>query len=82
MVDITMETHIGRGVGTHIEKEVFQAVNQWTGEKDYYPDGKPIMTPYVRCKLTDEIVNAKGNTVQVDHIDGDRTNNSIDNFSF
>ena len=40
------------------------------------------MTPYVRCKLTDKIVNAKGNNVQVDHIDGDRTNNSIDNFSF
>jgi len=68
--------------GIKKEKEVFQAVNQWTGKPDYYDDGKPIMTPNVRCKLTDEVVNAKGNNVQVDHIDGDRTNNSIDNFSF
>ena len=67
--------------GMKKEKEVFQAVNQWTGEKDYYPDGKPIMTPNVRCKLTDEIVNAKGNTVQVDHIDVDITNNTLKNFT-
>ena len=68
--------------GIKKEKEVFQAVNQWTGRPDFYDDGKPIMTPNVRCKLTDEVVNAKGNNVQVDHVDGDRTNNSIDNFSF
>ena len=68
--------------GMKKEKDVTQAVNQWTGKPDFYDDGTPIMTPYVRCKLTDEIVNVKGNDVQVDHVNGDRTDNSIDNFSF
>ena len=68
--------------GIKKEKEVYQAVNQWTGRPDFYDDGAPIMTPYVRCKLTDEIINVKGNDVQVDHVNGDRTDNSIDNFSF
>lgn len=67
--------------GIKKENEVYQAVNQWTGKPDFYDDGRPIMTPYVRCRLTDEIVNVKGNDVQVDHINGDRTDNSIDNFS-
>ena len=68
--------------GIKKEKEVYQAVNQWTGKPDFYDDGAPFMTPYVRCKLTDEIINVKGNDVQVDHVNGDRTDNSIDNFSF
>ena len=68
--------------GIKKEKEVYQAVNQWTGKPDFYDDGAPIMTPYVRCILTDEIINVKGNDVQVDHVNGDRTDNSIDNFSF
>ena len=68
--------------GMKKEKEVFQAVNQWTKQPDYDDNGQPVMTPYVRCKLTDKIINAKGNNIQVDHVDGDRTNNSIDNFSF
>lgn len=58
-----------------------QAVNQWTGELDFYDDGKPIMTPYVRCKLSGEIINVKSNDTHVDHIDGDRTNNNPENFS-
>ena len=58
-----------------------QAVNQWTGELDFYDDGKPIMTPYVRCKLSGEIINVKSNDTHVDHIDGDRTNNNPKNFS-
>ena len=45
-------------------------------------DGKPIMYPYVRCKLTDEIINAKRNDTEVDHADGDRRNNTIENFTF
>ena len=38
---------------TSKEKEV-QAVNQWTGELDYYDNGEPIMFPFVRDKLTGE----------------------------
>ena len=67
--------------GIKKEKETYQAINQWTGELDYYPDGKPIMTPFARCKLTDEIVNVKGNSVHCDHINGDPSDNSIENFS-
>ena len=33
-------------------------------EPDFYDDGTPIMTPYVRCKLTDEVIMAKGSDVQ------------------
>ena len=64
------------------EKDELQAVNQWTGEPDFYDDGTPIMTPYVRCKLTDEVIMARGSDVHVDHINGDRTDNSPDNWSF
>jgi len=67
--------------GMRKEKDVLQAVNQWTGELDYYDDGTPIMTPYVRCKLTDEIINVKGSDVQIDHVNGDRTDNGVENFS-
>ena len=65
---------------TSKEKEV-QAVNQWTGELDYYDNGEPIMFPFVRGKLTGEIVNIKGNNIHVDHVDGDKTNNTIENFT-
>jgi len=65
---------------TSKEKEV-QAVNQWTGELDYYDNGEPIMFPFVRDKLTGEIVNVKGNNIHVDHVDGDKTNNTIENFT-
>ena len=68
--------------GMKKEKDELQAVNQLTGELDYYDDGTPIMTPYVRCKLTDEVIMAKGSDVHVDHINGDRTDNSPDNWSF
>ena len=64
--------------GMKNEKDVFQAVNQWTGEPLTYDNGKPIMTPYTRCKLTNEIVNVKSGTCHADHIDGDRTNNTVD----
>ena len=67
--------------GITSKEEEVQAVNQWTGKLDYYDDGKPIMYPYIKCKLTDEIVNIKGNDIHVDHADGDRTNNSIENFT-
>ena len=63
------------------ENDAKQAVNQWTGELDYYDDGKPIMTPMVRCKLSDKIINAKGNDIHTDHINGDRTDNGPENFS-
>jgi hypothetical protein len=65
---------------TSKEKEV-QAVNQWTGELDYYDNGEPIMFPFLRGKLTGEIVNIKGNNIHVDHVDGDKTNNTIENFT-
>ena len=66
---------------TSKEKNV-QAVNQWTRKPDYYDDGRPIMYPYVRCKLTDEIINATRNDAEVDHADGNRRNNTIEYFTF
>jgi len=67
--------------GIKSEKESIPAVNQWTGEPDF-ENGKQLMFPYMRCKLSGEIRNAKGSDVHADHIDGDRHNNHIDNFSF
>tara|TARA_R110001592_G_scaffold3724_3_gene21418 strand:+ start:73 stop:801 length:729 start_codon:yes stop_codon:yes gene_type:complete len=63
------------------ENDSFQAVSQWTGKPDFYDDGTPIMTPYVRCKLTNEVIDVKNGSTHADHVDGDRTNNSIENFS-
>ena len=57
-----------------------QAINQWTGLPDK-EKGIPVMFPMVRCKLTDEIVNAEYSNVHCDHIDGDRRNNHAENFS-
>ena len=67
--------------GITSKEEEVQAVNQWTGKPDFYDNDEPIMYPYVRCKLTDEIINVKGNGVHIDHADGDRMNNSIENFT-
>ena len=67
--------------GITSKEEEVQAVNQWTGKPDFYDNDEPIMYPYVRCKLTDEILNAKGNDIHIDHADGDRMNNSIENFT-
>jgi len=67
--------------GIKSEKESIPAVNQWTGEPDF-ENGKQLMFPYMRCKLSGEVRNAKGSDVHSDHIDGDRHNNHIDNFSF
>ena len=67
--------------GITSKEDKVQAVNQWTGELDYYENGKPIMFPHIRCKLTDEIINITSNNVHVDHADGDRMNNSIENFT-
>ena len=69
------------GITSKTKEGEIQAVNQWTGKPDYYDDGKPIMYPYVRCKLTDEIINATRNDAEVDHADGDRRNNTIENFT-
>jgi len=63
------------------EKAEMQAVNQWTGELDF-EDGKPIMFPMVRCKLSGEVVDAELSNIHCDHIDGNRLNNHPDNFSF
>jgi len=67
--------------GIKSEKEPIPAVNQWTGEPDF-EDGEQLVFPYMRCKLSGEVRNAKGSSVHADHIDGDRLNNHIDNFSF
>ena len=69
------------GITSKTKEGEVQAVNQWTGEKDYYENGEPIMYPCIRCKLTDEIINVLGNDIHVDHADGDRMNNSIENFT-
>ena len=75
-------TYIGKVFpGIKSEKEPIPAVNQWTGEPDF-EDGKPLVFPYMRCKIDGEIYNAKGNDMHADHIDGDRLNNHINNFSF
>ena len=63
------------------EKTKVQAVNQWTGELDF-EDGKPVMYPMVRCKLSDQVVDAEMSDVHCDHIDGNRLNNHPSNFSF
>jgi len=68
--------------GITSKEESVQAVNQWTGKPDYYDNGQPILFPYCRCKLTDEIINVKGNDIEVDHADGNRRNNTIENFTF
>ena len=70
------------GITSKTKKGEVQAVNQWTGELDYYDDGRPVMYPYARCKLTDNIYNVEGNNVHVDHEDGYRTNNAVGNFTF
>ena len=68
--------------GIKSEKDNVQAVNQWTGKPDYTDDGKPLAFPYMRCKISGDIYDSKGSDVQADHIDGDRLNNHISNFSF
>ena len=67
--------------GIKSEKEPIPTLNQWTGKPDF-DKGKPLVFPYIRCKLSGDIYNAKGNDVHADHIDGDRLNNHLDNFSF
>ena len=39
------------------------------------------MYPMVRCKLSNEIVDAEMSDVHCDHIDGNRLNNHPSNFS-
>jgi len=70
------------GITSKTKEGEIQAVNQWTGELDHYDDGKPVMYPYSRCKLTNDIHNIEGNNIHVDHADGNRMNNSIENFTF
>ena len=67
--------------GISLKNMKVQAVNQWTGELDF-EDGKPIMFPMVRCKLSGEVVDAELSNIHCDHIDGNRLNNHPDNFSF
>ena len=67
--------------GIKSEKDTAQAVNQWTGKPDT-EDGKPLMFPRMRCKISGDVYDSRGNDVQADHIDGDRLNNHISNFSF
>jgi len=67
--------------GIKSEKESIHAVNQWTGELDY-EKGEAVRFPNMRCKLSGNIYNAKESKIHSDHIDGNRLNNSIENFSF
>jgi hypothetical protein len=67
--------------GISLKDMKVQAVNQWTGELDF-KDDKPVMYPMVRCKLSDQVVDAEMSDVHCDHIDGNRLNNHPSNFSF
>ena len=67
--------------GITVKNRNFQAVNQWTKQLDF-EDGKSIMFPFVRCRLSGEIIDAELSNSSVDHIDGNRNNNRLDNFSF
>ena len=57
-----------------------QAVNQHTGELDFYPNGEPICYPYIRCFATDDIINSL-TEAQNDHLDGDNSNNRLSNLT-
>ena len=67
--------------GITVKNRHFQAVNQWTKQPDFENE-KPIMFPFVRCRLSGEIIDAELSNSSVDHIDGNRNNNRLDNFSF
>ena len=67
--------------GITVKNRHFQAVNQWTKQPDFENE-KPIMFPFVRCRLSGEIIDAELSSSSVDHIDGNRNNNRLDNFSF
>jgi len=67
--------------GISLKDMKVQAVNQWTGKPDF-ENGKPVMYPMVRCKLSDQVVDAEMSDVHCDHIDGNRLNNHPSNFSF
>ena len=67
--------------GITVKNRHFQAVNQWTKQLDFENE-KPIMFPFVRCRLSGEIIDAELSNSSVDHIDGNRNNNRLDNFSF
>ena len=52
-------TYLGKiWPGIRSENESIPAVNQWTGELDY-EDGKPIVFPNMRCKLSGNIIMLK-----------------------
>ena len=59
----------------------FFVVTGFYAELDF-EDGKSIMFPFVRCRLSGEIIDAELSNSSVDHIDGNRNNNRLDNFSF
>jgi len=66
--------------GICLQNKNVQSINQWTKKPDT-ENGVPVMYPMVRCKLTDEIVDAELSNVHCDHADGDRTNNDTNNFT-
>ena len=57
-----------------------QAVNQWTNKLDFDENNQPILYPYVRCRLTDVIINAVTES-HIDHINSNPCDNSFENFS-
>ena len=44
--------------GITVKNRHFQAVNQWTKQFDF-ENGKPIMFPFVRCRLSGEVIDAE-----------------------
>jgi hypothetical protein len=57
-----------------------QAVNQWNNKLDFDENNQPILYPYVRCRLTDIIINAVTES-HIDHINSNPCDNSFENFS-
>ena len=59
-----------------------QAVNQVTGELDYYDNGNPIMYPNIRDPYSNKIINAEDVKTSIDHIDKNIYNNHSSNAFF
>ena len=68
--------------GIKTKHDVLPAVCQWTGKPVFDDHGNKLYTPWARDRMTGLIINTLRRHVEACHNDGDRLNNSVDNFSF